>query len=888
MKLPLSLPLVHLSDGTVDLRHHLVHRGGQTRSLTTKESELLGYLASRSGEAIPRDTLHQEVWGYSATVVSRAVDTTVRRLRMKVEGDPSRPRHLITVHGVGYQWVKAHSQDAPRERSASAHTLEIEPDGFFGREGALQSVGDCLADGARLVSVVGPPGTGKTRLVRRYGATQLSRLKGRVWCCDLAEVDSVEGVASSVARALGTPLSGGNGVERVSEVLAERGSLLMILDNCEGVVSLAHATIGRWLRKAPQARFVVTSRERLREPGEVVLELKPLQQPAAVALFMDRARSVNRAFTADACLLNDIVDRLECLPLAIELAAARTNVLSAQVLYDRLSHPLQVLGHGPRSAPVRGESLRGALDASWDILQPWERSALAQCSVFRGGFTVDAVEAVLDVSPFDGAPWVVDIVQTLQDKSLIASYSPDDMPGELRLRLYQSVRDYAAEQLDDDALIQRYRAFYLSLGERLVGALDGPEASAALQRLELERDNLLWVHRSASEGAPSDRVRAVTVLDPLLSAHGPLDVQLELLDGAVSACQGVSPRLRGQVYRLRGEARRVRGQIEGAQADLDVALSIGESQGLSDLESRTLSSLSFLHGSTGRVDEALALASRALQLHRARSDRAYESLMRMTIGVLKKKSGNPMEAEEHYREALAIQRDHGVIRFQGLTLLNLANLMRARNQLDEAERLYAQSSEAFGRFGHLRWQATSLHNQAALCAQRGDLDMARDIAERALKVAREGGETLTVVHVLHCLGHVLHLQGRLEEAERAYGGAISRLTDVDPILQASSRGDLGALQADQGRTEQSERTLKSVEAVLATAAPEMMQVLALHWGHLDVARARAASRSGYDDEAERHLAQARRRLVEVEEAAAESDTRPRMAMRLLHHVLERL
>ena len=186
MKLPLILSLVHLSDGTVDLRHHLVHRGGKTLSLTTKESELLGYLAGRPGEAIPRDTLHQEVWGYSAAVVSRAVDTTVRRLRMKVERDPSRPRHLITVHGVGYRWVKAHAQEAPKAASAVVRTLEIEPDGFFGREQALQSVGDCLADGARLVSILGPPGTGKTRLARRYGATQLSRLRGQVWCCDLS------------------------------------------------------------------------------------------------------------------------------------------------------------------------------------------------------------------------------------------------------------------------------------------------------------------------------------------------------------------------------------------------------------------------------------------------------------------------------------------------------------------------------------------------------------------------------------------------------------------------------------------------------------------------------------------------------------------------------
>jgi len=878
--------LVHLSDGTVDLRHDLVHRGGQTTSLTTKESDLLGFLATRSDEPIDRDTLHREVWGYSDSVVSRAVDTTVRRLRMKIEGDPSKPMHLITVHGLGYRWVRAHAQPS-RQPSTVAHTLEVEPDSFFGREADLRRLGDCLADGARIVSVVGPPGTGKTRLVRRYGATQLSRLSGQVWCCDLSGARSAQDVGAAVACALGAPLSGVETEERVAELLAERGSLLLILDNFEGVVADAHKTVGRWHIKAPRARFLVTTRERLREPGEFVVEIGPLDRPAAIALFQDRARAVSRAFSADAVLLGQIVDRLECLPLAIELAAARANLMSPAALFDRLVSPLKVLGRGPRGAAERGSSLRGALDASWELLERWERSALAQCSVFCGGFTVDAVESVIDLSGEEQAPWVVDVVQALREKSLIQVYAPDDFPGDMRFRLYTSVRDYATERLEDKTAHLRHGVFYLNLGERLVSALDGPEASASLQRLELERDNLLAVHRAAIHRAPEDALRAVIVLDPLLSAHGPMETQRSLLDEAVALSGAVDTALRGQVLRLRGEARRVRGHMDGARVDLEEALSIGEDLGREDIESFALASLSFLHWSAGRLDEARAMADRSLRLHRSRSDRVHESLMRMTIGIIEKREGDWVSAEAHYREALAVQQTEGIVRYEGLTLLNLANLMRARGQLDEAEKLYEQSGAAFQRFGHLRWQASALHNRAALCALRGDLELAESVAREALAAARRGGEALTVVHVLHCLGHILHLQGRFEGAERAYVGAMTRLEGIDPVLHASSRGDLGALQADQGRIDLAERTLALAKTELAEGGPEIHQVLSIHCGHLDAARARAACAAGYGSEADQHLAEARRRLSEVEGTSSESWARPQMAMRLLHRVLER-
>ena len=848
---------------------------------------MLGYLATRSEQPVDRETLHREVWGYRATVVSRALDTTVRRLRLKIESDPSKPMHLITVHGMGYQWVRAFAQPLPAP-SPIAHTLEIEPDTFFGRASDLRRLGDCLADGARIVSVVGPPGTGKTRLVRRYGATQLQRLGGRVWCCDLAEATSAQELSAAVACALGAPLTGAATEDRVSELLAEQGSLLLILDNFEGVVDEAHRTIGRWHIKAPKARFLITSRERLREPGEVVLELGPLQRAAAIALFQDRARAVSRSFSADAVQLGQIVDRLERSPLAIELAAARANVLSASDLYDRLENPLVVLGRGARGADPRGGSIRGALDASWALLDPWERAALAQCSIFRGGFTVDAVEAVISLEDFDEAPWVVDVIQALQEKSLIASYAPDDFPSDVRFRLSASVRDYAAEHLGSDGVRDRHLAFYLSLSERLVGALDGPEAASSLRRLELERDNLFAVHRYALEGDTDAVLRIAVVLDPLLSAHGPLGTQLSVLDGALERGGDSDLALRGQVHRLRGEARRIRGQLDGAEEDLTRALSIGESGDRSNLEALALGGLAFLQWSAGRPDEARGLAERALAIHRVRQDRVHEALMRMTLGVIQKHQGDWVAAEEDYRAALAVLRSQGAVRYEGLTLLNLANLLREKGAFDEADRLYEESLEAFQRFGHRRWQATSIHNRAALSAMRGDLEEAESLTRSALQAARRGGETLTMVYVMHSLAHILHAQGRFDMAEKSYVDVMTRLEAIDPMLHASTRGDLGALQADTDRIALAERSLSRAREQLDGGRPELQQLLALHLGHLDAARSRAARASGYGVVAETHRAEALERLDAVDETGPAHGARTHLAMRLLRRVLERI
>ena len=322
---------------------------------------------------------------------------------------------------------------------------------FFGRVRELEALHGWFAGGDRLVTLLGPAGTGKTRLALRF-----AELHPKARCCDLTDARDAAAVSDAVEAMVAT--------------LGDE--TLLVLDNCEHV---AHAVATVVPRIPAGTRILVTSRERLRVPGERCFEVPPLGLPQrgddataseALQLFLDRARLVrpDYALTApDTEVLVEILERLDGLPLAIELAAARMRVLSPQALLRRLSLRFDLLRSDARDATTRQRTLRGALDWSWDLLEPVEQSALAQCSVFRSGFTLEAAEAVLDLSPHVGAPATLEVIESLCDKSLVRTLP---RAGDVRFGLYECIREYAAERLGDeiDRVRERHGAYFLAFG----------------------------------------------------------------------------------------------------------------------------------------------------------------------------------------------------------------------------------------------------------------------------------------------------------------------------------------------------------------------------------------------------------------------------------------
>ena len=477
--------LVHLELAacTVDLKRCVVQRGADKTTLTQTEVQLLRYLATHPETAISREKLHQEVWGYNAQIYTRAVDSAVKRLRPKIEADPSNPEHLITVYSVGYRFEPLAVEEAQDSPPTTASTAAPQPtDGpqtnlvgetthFFGRADALEKLTGWLESDQQLVSIVGTGGTGKTRLAKQAAGQWAHGDKqgfAQITFCDLTEVHTADGFMHAVATTFDVPLPETEDPQANIKTLADHlqglGPCLLILDNFDAVVALAAPIVEQWTQQSPQLRVLVTSRERLRLAGEACLELDPLSTPYAAELFVNRARLTSRTEISptDATVLA-IVARLEGLPLAIELAAVRLNLFSAEQLLERLEQHLSFLRAAPHEQPTRHQSLHAMMECSWELLSSTEQAIFAQAAVFAGSFSIEAAEAILLIPPGDST-LVLDVLQSLRDKSLLRM-------NEQRLVFLDTIQEFAAEKLQTSGqtsqVTARHTDFFLDLADRL-------------------------------------------------------------------------------------------------------------------------------------------------------------------------------------------------------------------------------------------------------------------------------------------------------------------------------------------------------------------------------------------------------------------------------------
>jgi predicted ATPase len=321
----------------------------------------------------------------------------------------------------------------------------------------------------------------------------------------------------------------------VTEAIADRGRVLVVLDNFEQVIQHAPATVGRWLH-ARDASFMVTSRERLHLSGEVVQLVEPLPlDGSAIDLFVARARAVRHDFAPDAAqrsVIADVVKLLDGLPLAIELAAARIAVLSPSQLLVRLRDRFKVLAG--RRGVTRQSTLRAAIDWSWDLLSAWEQAALEQCSVFDGGFTLAAAETVIDLPAWPEAPPVIDAMQAPVDKSLLRRWMPDAAPArhdieEPYFGMYISIHEYAVERCrargDDyaDAVQDRHGRYFAAFGtDEALEALFTHGGMQRLHALQRELDNLLSACRRGIARADGEVAAPLPRGVEVLALQGPL------------------------------------------------------------------------------------------------------------------------------------------------------------------------------------------------------------------------------------------------------------------------------------------------------------------------------------------------------------------------------
>jgi predicted ATPase/class 3 adenylate cyclase len=630
---------------------------------------------------------------------------------------------------------------ALRSLDATPNNLAQQLNSFVGRSRELADVRRLLAAN-RLVTLLGMGGIGKSRLSVQLGAEVLDDYPDGVWLIELAPLADAQLVPQAVAAVLGVKEEAGGTVLDALLKFARDRTLLIILDNCEHLVHACADVAKRLLQAGPKVKILATSRDALQIAGETVFQLAPLAAPDpraqaaaealaqsdAVRLFVDRAGAAQPAFrlTANnARTVAAICHQLDGIPLALELAAARTRALSVEAIAARLHERFKLLVTGDRTVLPRQRTLRALIDWSYDLLAPPERTLFQRLSIFAGGWTLEAAEAVGAGGDIEAAD-VLDLLARLVEKSLVIA----DIEGG-RYRMLETVRQYALERLreagDEETARTRHLEYYLALAERALSELAGPLQGQWLARLDCERDNLLaaigW--SAQADDRASSGLRLVYALRPYWLNRGLLmlgcQVTVEVL--AWPALQ------QRDIQRCRalfgaGQLCFFSGRDREARIHLTESLDIARALGRSDMIARVLQPLGMACLSEHDFDTARTHLEEALALAREQGNPRELAGALNSVAMLRRMEGALAEAESMYRQTVEAARAIGDQESIAIGLLNLAMVQVLSGRNDEAAPNLVEADAIGRQIGSQPVERSFLEACAGVAAARGDFERA--------------------------------------------------------------------------------------------------------------------------------------------------------------------
>ena len=805
-----------LHTGTADL-HAGEHKAGEYMSGLTLSHTARLLSVAHGGQILVSNATQELVRNDLPSLVE------LRNLGLHRLRDLTRAEHI-------YQVV---AQRLP-DRFPALRSLEVVPNNlprqlttFIGREREIAEAKRLLAE-THLLTITGPGGSGKTRLSLEIGARLLSEYPDGVWLvefahlADPARVPQVLATALSVREEADRPLL----VTLVDHLRPKR--VLLLLDNCEHLIDACAGLADTLLRGCPEVKILPSSREALGLTGEVVFRVPPLSLPdsrlvpalerlaeyEAVRLFVDRAIAVKPDFTLTddtAAAVVQICRRLDGIPLAIELAAARVRTLSVQQITAHLDERFRLLTGGSRTALPRHQTLRGLIDWSYGLLSEAERELFRRVSVFVGGWTLEASVAVcagVDVDRYD----IVELLGRLVDKSLCLI---DGEGSDPRYRLLETIRQYGFEKLAETSEGQvvraRHRDFYLGFAEDAEPRLQGPEQVAWLQRLEADHDNLRAALRWSLDCDETEAaLRLGSALSLFWDTHGYVREGREWLD------------------ELLAHAR------ERPTSTVTTRRALGK---VLDAASRTRARWS-------EFPQATEFLTQGLAVWRELGDKRgiAEALNNLAVGATQ--SGDRVRARVLVAESLALFRELSDKRGTAHALNNLAEIVRGDGDLPGARALFEESVPLFEAIEERRGLSHALDNLGGILTAQGDYGPAEALYSRSRRLAEELGDNHAVATALRSLGGVAHHRGDHERARSFYEDSVARFREMgDGFCLAKSLIGYALTSHEMGDHEQARVLGDQGLALLREAgakgelAPRLGQLGAAALAHGDVARA---------------------------------------------------
>jgi predicted ATPase/DNA-binding SARP family transcriptional activator len=756
-----------------------------------------------------------------------------------------------------YAQIQAGELERPvlRETAEHPHNLPVQLTSLIGRQSELVEVGRLLIGDQsgrsrpkRLVTLVGVGGCGKTRLAIQAASEVLHAYPQGAWLVELAPLSDPLLVPQAALKALDLQAKSERpALEALADFLRPR-QLLLVVDNCEHLIEACAQLIERLLRTCPHLNVLATSRERLDVPGEAVFYVPSLSTPEAdqamnvekvsqyeaVQLFVERAAATLPGFVVtdeNASAIAKVCRRLDGIPLAIELAAARLNVLTVAGIAARLDDSFRLLTGGSRTALPRHQTLRAAIDWSYALLSQKERIQLRRLAVFEGGWSLEAAEAICAGEEIEACE-VLGLLSSLVNKSLvIAKRTPHD---EVRYTMLETIRQYGREKLlaanEGDWASRQHLDYFLNFAERADRELRGSQSLAWTHRVKLEYDNLraalewslgacqavkpgvrlanalfwiwdrlgywfearFWLEESLAQMQTLDRTAARA---KALQNYGLITFDIQgnqakgqlLLEESLEIWRELSPsHLPDYAYSLvwlgsllcrQGDYKTGRDYLEQGR---DIFQEAGERWG----QAYALKLLASFLRSTGDEETACDLVEEEVELFRETGDRWGLAISLNDLGLISIEQGNYLAANRHLEESLEIFREFGSTAWVGGVLNNLGETARCLNDYDRAQGFYLECLSSDQKSGISNYGGICL-NLGYVALYQGDDAEAVARFKEALTLSKEADNKLDTVLCLAGLAAAAAARGQAEGATRLYGAVAAQLEELQ-VGQATS------------------------------------------------------------------------------------------------------